>query len=93
MTSIGQHLRASRERAGLSLRDLARISGVSAASISRLETGWENVTLDVMRALTDALRLDIELWFRSDVGTAGAVNVIIWHDTSEDFVVSGRRAA
>lgn len=74
MKSIAQTLREAREQRQLSLRDLADLCGVSAASISRLENGFENVTLDLMRSLTDALQLDIEMWFAAPLTTTYTIN-------------------
>ena len=57
--SPGETIRLTRNRLKLSLRDLAQKSGVSAATISRMErdyvSTWKNTCL-----IADALNLDTE---------------------------------
>lgn len=50
-------LRAMRQDAGMSQRDLGERSGVSAAAISRIEAGERTPTLGTVCALSEALRL------------------------------------
>lgn len=56
---VGQRLRALRVDRGLSLSELARRSGVGKGTLSELETGQRNPTLDTLFALTSALRLPL----------------------------------
>lgn len=90
--SIAEVLRKARESRGLSIRNLAKLSGVSPASISRLECGWQNVTLDVMRALTEALQLDIRIWFELPA-SANLVNFSARSRPADHIVVGSRGAA
>ncbi|MBX6750474.1 MAG: helix-turn-helix domain-containing protein [Micromonosporaceae bacterium] len=53
--NVGRALRALREAAGLSLSELARQSGVGKATLSELESGRRNPTLETLYALTTAL--------------------------------------
>ena len=87
MSSLGATLRSARQRARLSVRQLCKLSGVSPATISRLENGWENVTLDVMRELTHALRLDIDIWFRREPEDAQRFSCAPLADCDEPIVV------
>lgn len=49
-------IRRARERQGISLRELARRSGVSAGQLSRIETGEvEKPSVDTLKAIADAL--------------------------------------
>jgi len=52
---VGRALRALRHAAGLSLSELARRSGLGKATLSELEAGRRNPTLDTLYALTTTL--------------------------------------
>ncbi|MEJ5913966.1 XRE family transcriptional regulator [Pseudokineococcus sp. 1T1Z-3] len=52
---VGTRLRQLRARGGLSLSELARRSGVGKATLSELEAGRRNPTLETLFALTTAL--------------------------------------
>jgi transcriptional regulator with XRE-family HTH domain len=52
---IGANLRALRERRGLSVVALAERSGVARATLTTLEAGRGNPTIDTLYALADAL--------------------------------------
>lgn len=56
---VGRRLRALRVERGLSLSELARRAGVGKGTLSELETGRRNPTLDTLFALTSALRLPL----------------------------------
>lgn len=56
----GEAMKAARAAAGLSLRDLADLSGVSAQTISRLERGVREGRVDTVELLADALSLTID---------------------------------
>jgi transcriptional regulator with XRE-family HTH domain len=52
---VGRRLRALREERGISLSELARRAGVGKATLSGLETGSRNPTLDTLWAVTAQL--------------------------------------
>ncbi|MBF6062788.1 helix-turn-helix transcriptional regulator [Nocardia terpenica] len=52
---VGARLRALRESRGVSLSELARLSAVGKGTLSELETGRRNPTLETLYALTTAL--------------------------------------
>ncbi len=52
---VGRALRTLRDAAGLTLSELARQSGVGKATLSELEAGRRNPTLETLYALTTAL--------------------------------------
>ncbi|MEW2248942.1 XRE family transcriptional regulator [Streptomyces sp. NPDC014776] len=52
---VGRRLRALRTMRGLSLSELARRSGVGKGTLSELESGTRNPTLETLYALTTAL--------------------------------------
>jgi transcriptional regulator with XRE-family HTH domain len=54
---VGTHLRRLRAEQGLSLSDLARGSGVAKATLSALEGGRGNPTLETLSALAAALQI------------------------------------
>jgi transcriptional regulator with XRE-family HTH domain len=54
-------LRGVRERLGLSLTDLSERTGLTRASISRLENGWNlNSTLETLYRYTEALGVGLK---------------------------------
>jgi XRE family transcriptional regulator, regulator of sulfur utilization len=53
--AVGRRLRALREARGISLNDLARAAGVGKATVSGLENGTRNPTLETMYAIAAAL--------------------------------------
>src|SRR6266516_2783084 len=58
-TALGAYVRAERERAGLSIRQLAGLVGVHASSIMRLESGQHtSPSPDLLQRLADVLELD-----------------------------------
>jgi transcriptional regulator with XRE-family HTH domain len=56
---IGPRLRRARQQRGMSLRDLARHSGVSATYVSALERGLNPPSIAVLQKLTAALGLTV----------------------------------
>ena len=61
MSSFCKFILAARQRAGLSTRELERLSGVSKAYISQMETGGRNVpTPDILRKLAPHLKVSYE---------------------------------
>ena len=60
---FGLRLRTIRQERGMSMKRLARRSGVSLAALSRLETGQRNrrgPSLGVLVALADALQISLD---------------------------------
>jgi len=62
--TIGLALRDLRETNSLSARELADESGVSAAMISRIESGKVSPSISTMTSLTDALEVPLVSLFR-----------------------------
>lgn len=60
---VGERVRAEREAAGLSQRELAARMGTSQAAVARLEAGGVGATLTTLHRVAIALgmQLDIEL--------------------------------
>ena len=51
---VGNHLRRERKRQELSLENLSRMSGVSAAMLSQIESGKVNPTIGTMWKISPA---------------------------------------
>ncbi len=54
LTELGRRLREARSRAGLSVSELARTSGVSRRQITEAESGRANLTVTTLHALAEA---------------------------------------
>jgi transcriptional regulator with XRE-family HTH domain len=63
---IGARLRAARLRQGMSVRELARLTDLAPATVSRIETGrrWPSVTS--LCAIGNALRISFDELFLDD---------------------------
>lgn len=57
--TIGEIIRARRKACGISMAELGRRIGVTAAAISRYELGQRELTLDTIQAIADALNVHI----------------------------------
>src|SRR5215208_7001592 len=71
---IGPRVRALRDGMGLSLRDLAERSGVSAPMLSQVERGETSPTLAVAGKIASGLELSLSQLLRLD--ESGAVSVV-----------------
>jgi XRE family transcriptional regulator, regulator of sulfur utilization len=74
MIELGGRIRALREGMGLSLRDLAERSGVSAPMLSQVERGETSPTLAVAGKIAAGLELSLSQLLRLDEG--GSVSVV-----------------
>jgi transcriptional regulator with XRE-family HTH domain len=72
--TIGARVKALREASGLSLRDLAARSGVSAPMLSQVERGETSPTLTVAARIAAGLELRLSQLLRLDEG--GAVTIV-----------------
>jgi transcriptional regulator with XRE-family HTH domain len=70
---VGQRVRALREGMGLSLRDLAERSGVSAPMLSQVERGETSPTLAVAGKIAGGLELSLSQLLRLDEGESVSV--------------------
>src|SRR6478672_5479890 len=57
--SLGAQVRAARASKGLSLRDLARVLGVSPATLSQIENGRTGLTVSRLSRIADVLDLTV----------------------------------
>lgn len=63
---LGERVRILREAMGLSLRDLARVSGVSAPAVSQVERGESSPTLAVAQKIASGLEVTLSQLLRMD---------------------------
>ncbi len=68
--AVGVRVKSLREAAGLSLRDLAERSGVSAPMLSQVERGETSPTLTVAARIAAGLELSLSQLLRLDEGSA-----------------------
>ena len=61
LTEVGQRIRARRGTEGLTLDQLARLSGISGPALSLIETGKRDVRLTTLARIAAALRLPLEV--------------------------------
>jgi transcriptional regulator with XRE-family HTH domain len=69
---VGARLRGCRVERGLSLSELARSAGIGKATLSRLEAGGQNATMETLYAVTTALGLPLSAVLPSPGRGAGA---------------------
>lgn len=64
---LGERVRALREEAGLSQRELANRMGTTQSAIARLEAGGAEPTLPTLRRLASALGRTLVIDFKDEV--------------------------
>ena len=74
ITAVGPRVKALREAEGMSLRDLAERSGVSAPMLSQVERGETSPTLHVAARIASGLQLRLSQLLRLDEG--GSVDIV-----------------
>ena len=60
LTEVGQRIRARRVAEGLTLDQLARLSGINGPALSLIETGKRDARLTTLARIAAALRLPLE---------------------------------
>ena len=74
IAAVGPRVKALREAGGMSLRDLAERSGVSAPMLSQVERGETSPTLQVAARIAAGLQLRLSQLLRLD--EAGSVSIV-----------------
>lgn len=59
LAAAGGRIRTAREANDLTLRELARLSGISPSALSLIETGKRDLRLSTLYRIAEALRLDV----------------------------------
>lgn len=57
LADVGHRIRETRAAQGLSLEQLARLTGISAPALSLIETGKRDPRLTTLKRIADALRV------------------------------------
>ncbi|MGX7743242.1 helix-turn-helix transcriptional regulator [Rhodopseudomonas parapalustris] len=70
LLDLGQHVRTMRGRRGLSRKVLAKVSGISERYIAQLESGKGNVSIVLLRRISEALATPLEDLLPSDETSA-----------------------
>ena len=73
--ALGAFIRQQRQRAGLSLRQLAELTSLSNPYLSQIERGLHQPSVRVLRAISDALNLSAETL----LAEAGLIDAIAGH--------------
>jgi transcriptional regulator with XRE-family HTH domain len=60
LASVGPHLRALRQRRGMTLTQVAEASGISVSTLSRLESGGRKPTLELLLPLARAYQVTLD---------------------------------
>lgn len=88
INALGGFIRAQRQLAKLSLREMAAMTSVSNAYLSQIERGLHQPSLKVLRSIADALQISTEQLLRQGGWTSGRQA-----DVSEPPVSTDGRAA
>src|ERR671926_1955174 len=90
---LGRAIRRKREEQGLSLRDVANETGVSASALSRIENGTGKPDADNIARLAAWLDMPIERVMHHDRAAAEAKPVIYYpHESTPEIVEAHLRA-
>jgi transcriptional regulator with XRE-family HTH domain len=92
---LGRAIRRKREELGLSLRDVADETGVSASTLSRIENGTGKPDADNIARLTAWLDMPVERVMsgrKTEDGTDNAAVVYFPHEATPDIVEAHLRA-
>jgi transcriptional regulator with XRE-family HTH domain len=92
---LGRAIRRKREQMGLSLRDVADETGVSASTLSRIENGTGKPDADNIARLTGWLDMPMERVMgtrQTEEGTDNSAVVYFPHEATPDIVEAHLRA-
>jgi transcriptional regulator with XRE-family HTH domain len=92
LQTLGAFIRAQRQQAQMSLRDLADLTNVSNPYLSQIERGLHEPSMRVLKSISDALEVSIDtLLARAGLVTEASVNgtdQAPTHDASGDTVAA-----
>ena len=90
---LGRAIKRRREELGLSLRDVADKTGVSASTLSRIETGTGRPDADNIASLTNWLDMPIDRVMNKDNGSEKVEAVVYFpHESTPEIVEAHLRA-
>ena len=81
---LGIEIRRRRTEQSLTLEALSRLSGVEAASLSRLERGMRDPKLSTLVQIATALRLELPDLFRPDTPDAPVEKAVQGYDLDDE---------
>lgn len=70
LADAGRRIREARAGQGLSLEQLARLTGISAPALSLIETGKRDPRLTTLKRISDALRVPVTVLLAEGASTA-----------------------
>lgn len=91
---LGTAIKRRREELGLSLRDVADVTGVSASTLSRIENGTGKPDADNIARLTGWLDMPMDRIMNKQSSTANEVEPVIYypHEATPEIVEAHLRA-
>lgn len=82
--ALGMEIRRRRTEQSLTLEALSRLSGVEAASLSRLERGMRDPKLSTLVQIATALRLELPDLFRPNTPDEPAAKAVRGYDLDDE---------
>ena len=89
LQALGAFIRAQRQQAQMSLRDLADLTNVSNPYLSQIERGLHEPSMRVLKSISDALNVSIDTL----LARAGVIADPEAHDGTESGVSGGRSSS
>src|SRR3982751_5038832 len=90
---LGRAIKRRREELGLSLRDVADVTGVSASTLSRIENGTGKPDADNIARITSWLDMPVDRVMRSQGSEEGVEAVVYYpHEATPEIVEAHLRA-
>ncbi len=91
---LGQAIKRRREELGLSLRDVADVTGVSASTLSRIENGTGKPDADNIARLTGWLDMPMDRIMNKQSSSSNEVEPVIYypHEATPEIVEAHLRA-
>lgn len=91
---LGQAIKRRREELGLSLRDVADVTGVSASTLSRIENGTGKPDADNIARLTGWLDMPMDRIMNKQSSASNDVEPVIYypHEATPEIVEAHLRA-
>lgn len=91
---LGQAIKRRREELGLSLRDVADVTGVSASTLSRIENGTGKPDADNIARLTGWLDMPMDRIMNKQSSASNEVEPVIYypHEATPEIVEAHLRA-
>ncbi|WP_052362668.1 helix-turn-helix domain-containing protein [Falsirhodobacter sp. alg1] len=83
LKATGDRVRAARTAAQLNLAQLARLTGISQAALSLIETGKRDPRLTTLHRIATALRVPLASFVAHDGTTANAPSTGRGHDLTD----------